>query len=255
LALDTLLREAAVELQGQVALVTGGSRGIGLAIARELASAGARVAVVARDGGRAQGAAAELPGEGHRGYACDVADPEQCNALVKQVEADFGSLDVLVNNAGVTRDNLLMRIKDEDWDAVLDTNLRGAFNLMRAASRGMMKRRSGRIVNISSVVGVTGNAGQANYAASKAGLIGMTKSVAKELAGRGVLVNAVAPGYIETDMTAELPEAARTALTGAIALQRLGKPEDIAPAVRFLAGPGASYITGQVLVVDGGMVM
>jgi 3-oxoacyl-[acyl-carrier protein] reductase len=244
-----------VELQGQVALVTGGSRGIGLAIARELASAGARVAVVARDGARAEAAAAELPGEGHRGYACDVSSSEQCNALVKQVEADLGGLDVLVNNAGVTRDNVLMRIKDEDWDAVLDTNLRGAFNLMRAASRGMMKKRSGRIINISSVVGVTGNAGQANYAASKAGLIGMTKSVAKELAGRGVLVNAVAPGYIETDMTAELPEAARTALMANIALARLGKPEDIAPAVRFLAGPGASYITGQVLVVDGGMVM
>jgi 3-oxoacyl-[acyl-carrier protein] reductase len=244
-----------VELQGQTALVTGGSRGIGLAIARELAAAGARVAIVARDGARAEAAAGELPGGGHRGYAVDVADPEACNALVKQVEADFGALDVLVNNAGVTRDNVLMRIKDEDWDAVLDTNLRGAFNLMRAASRGMMKRRSGRIINISSVVGVTGNAGQANYAASKAGLIGMTKSVAKELAGRGVLVNAVAPGYIETDMTAELPEAARTALMGSIALGRLGKPEDIAPAVRFLAGPGASYITGQVLVVDGGMVM
>jgi 3-oxoacyl-[acyl-carrier protein] reductase len=244
-----------VELQGQTALVTGGSRGIGLAIARDLASAGARVAVVARDGARAEAAAGELPGEGHRGYAVDVADPEACNALVKQVEADFGALDILVNNAGVTRDNVLMRIKDEDWNAVLDTNLRGAFNLMRAASRGMMKRRSGRIINISSVVGVTGNAGQANYAASKAGLIGMTKSVAKELAGRGVLVNAVAPGYIETDMTAELPEAARATLMNGIALGRLGKPEDIAPAVRFLAGPGASYITGQVLVVDGGMVM
>jgi 3-oxoacyl-[acyl-carrier protein] reductase len=244
-----------VELQGQVALVTGGSRGIGLAIARELANAGARIAVVARDGTRAQAAADELPGDGHRGYACDVADSEACGALVKQVEADFGGLDVLVNNAGVTRDNVLMRIKDEDWDAVLDTNLRGAFNLMRAASRGMMKRRSGRIINITSVVGIIGNAGQANYAASKAGLIGMTKSVAKELAGRGVLVNAVAPGYIETDMTSDLPEAARAALMNGIALGRLGRPGDIAPAVRFLAGPGAAYITGQTLVVDGGMVM
>ena len=243
------------ELQGQVALVTGGSRGIGLAIARELAQAGARLALVARDGERAQAAAAELPGEGHRGYACDVADAEACAALVKQVEGDFGQLDVLVNNAGVTRDNVLMRIKDDDWNAVLDTNLRGAFNLMRAASRGMMKRRSGRIVNITSVVGIIGNAGQANYAASKAGLIGLTKSVAKELAGRGVLVNAVAPGYIETDMTSDLPEAARTALMSNIALGRLGRPEDIAPAVRFLAGPGAAYITGQTLVVDGGMVM
>jgi 3-oxoacyl-[acyl-carrier protein] reductase len=244
-----------VELQGQVALVTGGSRGIGLAIAEELASAGAKVAVVARDGARAEAAAAGLPGEGHRGYGCDVAASEAVNELVKRVEAEMGGLDVLVNNAGVTRDNLLMRLKDEDWDAVMDTNLRGAFNLVRAASRGMMKRRHGRVINITSVVGIMGNAGQANYAASKAGLIGFTKSVARELAGRGVLVNAVAPGYIETDMTAELPQAARDALMGQISLGRLGTPKDIAPAVRFLAGPGASYITGQVLVVDGGMVM
>ncbi len=244
-----------MELQGQVALVTGGSRGIGLAVATELASAGARIAVVARDEARAQAAAAGLPGEGHRGYGADVADSGAVNALVKRVEEEMGGLDVLVNNAGVTRDNVLMRIKDEDWDAVLDTNLRGAFNTIRAASRGMMKRRAGRMINISSVVGITGNKGQANYAASKAGLIGLTKSVAKELASRGVLVNAVAPGYIETDMTSDLPEAAREALSSQIALGRLGRPEDIAPVVRFLAGPGAAYMTGQVLVVDGGMVM
>ena len=243
------------ELQGQVALVTGGSRGIGLAIARELADAGAKVAVVARGEAGAQQAAAGLPGEGHRGFACDVADPEAATALVKQVDESLGGLDILVNNAGVTRDNLLMRIKDDDWSAVLDTNLRGAFNLIRAASRGMMKRRGGRIINITSVVGITGNKGQANYAASKAGLIGLTKSVAKELGSRGVLVNAVAPGYIETDMTAELPQAARDALMAQIALERMGRPEDIAPVVRFLAGPGAAYITGQTLVVDGGMVM
>jgi 3-oxoacyl-[acyl-carrier protein] reductase len=244
-----------VELQGQVALVTGGSRGIGLAIARELAEAGAKVAVVGRDAGRAEAAAAGLAGEGHRGYACDVADAAAAAALVKQVEEEMGGVDVLVNNAGVTRDNLLVRIKDDDWDAVLDTNLRGAFVLIRAVARGMMKRRAGRIVNVSSVVGITGNVGQANYAASKAGLIGLTKAVAKELASRGVLVNAVAPGYIETDMTSELPGAAREALSSQIALGRLGQPEDIAPVVRFLAGPGSRYMTGQVLVVDGGMVM
>jgi 3-oxoacyl-[acyl-carrier protein] reductase len=213
------------------------------------------VAVVARDEARAQAAAAGLPGEGHRGYAADVADPEAVNALVKRVEEELGSLDVLVNNAGITRDNVLMRIKDDDWAAVLDTNLRGVFNTIRAASRGMMKRRAGRVINITSVVGITGNKGQANYAASKAGVIGLTKSVAKELASRGILVNAVAPGYIETDMTSDLPEAARDALMSQIALGRLGKPEDIAPVVRFLAGPGASYMTGQTLVVDGGMVM
>ncbi len=243
------------ELAGQVALVTGGSRGIGRAVAAALADAGARVAVVARDGGRAESAAAELPGEGHRGYACDVTDAAAVDELVKRVEADFGSLDVLVNNAGVTDDNLLVRLSDEAWDRVLDTNLKGAFHLIRAAGRGMMRRRAGRIVNITSVVGVTGNKGQANYAASKAGLIGLTKSVAKELASRGVLCNAVAPGFIDTEMTAALPEAARAGLLAQIALGRLGRPEDVASVVRFLAGPAAGYMTGQTLVVDGGMVM
>jgi len=244
-----------VELSGQVALVTGGTRGIGLAIARELAAGGAKVAVIGRDQARAEAAANTLPGEGHRGYGADVADAAAASELVKRVEEEMGGLDILVNNAGVTRDNVLMRIKDEDWDQVIDTNLKAAFVLIRAASRGMMKKRSGRIINISSVVGVSGNKGQANYAASKAGLIGLTKSVAKELGSRNVLVNAVAPGYIETDMTAELPEAAREALSSQISLGRLGRPEDVATVVRFLAGPGAAYITGQVLVVDGGMAM
>ncbi len=243
------------ELTGKMALVTGGSRGIGLAISRELAAAGARVAVVARDAGRAAAAAEQLPGSDHRGYGADVADPDAVDAMIKRVEEDLGGLDILVNNAGITRDNLLMRMRDADWNEVLDTNLRGAFNTVRAASRGMMRRRAGRIINISSVVGVTGNKGQVNYAASKAGLIGLTKSVAQELASRNVLVNAVAPGYIETDMTSELPDAAREALLGQIPLGRLGQPDDIAPVVRFLAGPGAAYITGQVLIVDGGMVM
>jgi 3-oxoacyl-[acyl-carrier protein] reductase len=243
------------ELKSQIALVTGGSRGIGLAVARALAEGGARVAVVARDEERARAAAAELPGEGHAGFSVDVASSASVNDLVARVEAEVGSPDIVVNNAGMTRDNLLMRMKDEEWEAVIDTNLRGAFNVTRAVTRGMMKKKAGRIINISSVVGVTGNKGQANYAASKAGLIGLTKSVAKELASRGILVNAVAPGYIETDMTAELPDAARGALREQIALGRLGQPEDIASVVRFLAGPGAAYITGQVLVVDGGMVI
>jgi 3-oxoacyl-[acyl-carrier protein] reductase len=243
------------ELTGQVALVTGGSRGIGRSICERLAADGARVAVVARDEARANDVAKQLQGDGHRGYACNVADSAAVDALVKQVEADFGSIDILVNNAGVTADNLLVRINDEAWDRVVDTNLKGAFNLIRAAARGMMKRRKGRIINISSVVGLTGNTGQANYSASKAGLIGLTKSVAKELASRNVLVNAVAPGFIETEMTAELSEAAKTSLLGQIALGRLGAPTDIAAVVRFLAGPDASYITGQVMVVDGGMVI
>lgn len=242
------------ELSGQVALVTGGNRGIGRSIAEQLAGAGARVALVARSQERAQQAADALPGEGHRGFGCDVADGVACTALVKQVEDEMGGLDILVNNAGVTEDNLLMRLSDEAWDRVLDTNLKGAFHLIRAASRGMMRRKAGRIINITSVVGIMGNAGQANYAASKAGLIGLTKSVAKELASRGILCNAVAPGFIETEMTAELSEKARAAL-GQIPLGRLGSGDDVAGVVRFLAGPGAGYITGQTIVVDGGLVI
>ena len=243
------------QLSGKVALVTGGSRGIGKSICERLARDGAKVAVVARDQARAADTAAALEGEGHKGYACDVSDSDAVNALVKQIEQDFGSLDILVNNAGITADNLLVRIDDDAWDKVLNTNLKGAFNLVRAAAKGMMKRRSGRIINITSVVGLTGNKGQVNYSASKAGLIGLTKSVAKELASRSILCNAVAPGFIETEMTAGLGEDAKGALMQQIALGRLGSGEDIAGAVRFLAGPDASYITGQVLVVDGGMVI
>jgi 3-oxoacyl-[acyl-carrier protein] reductase len=243
-----------IDLSGRVALVTGSTRGIGRAIATTLAGAGARVAVVGRERARAEDAASQLGGEA-RGFACDVADTASVAALVDEVEKSFGSLDILVNNAGLTRDNLLLRIKDADWDAVLDANLRGAFASIRAASRGMMKRRWGRIINIASIVGITGNKGQANYAASKAGLIGLTKSVAKELASRNILCNAVAPGFIETDMTAAMTPEARTAMSTQIPLERLGKPEDVAGTVAFLASEHAAYITGQVFVVDGGMVM
>ena len=243
-----------IDLTGRVALVTGSTRGIGRAIATTLAGAGARVAVVGRERARAEEAASQLGGEA-RGFACDVADTASVAALVEEVEKSFGSLDILVNNAGLTRDNLLMRIKDADWDAVLDANLRGAFASIRAASRGMMKRRWGRIINIASIVGITGNKGQANYAASKAGLIGLTKSVAKELGSRNILCNAVAPGFIETDMTAAMTPEARTAMSAQIPLERLGKPEDVAGTVAFLASEHAAYITGQVFVVDGGMVM
>ena len=243
-----------IDLSGRVALVTGSTRGIGRAIATTLAGAGARVAVVGRDRARAEEAASQLGGDA-RGFSCDVADTASVAALVEEVEKSFGSVDILVNNAGLTRDNLLMRIKDADWDAVLDANLRGAFAAIRAASRGMMKRRWGRIINIASIVGVTGNKGQANYAASKAGLIGLTKSVAKELASRNILCNAVAPGFIETDMTSAMTPEARTAMSAQIPLERLGKPEDIAGTVAFLASEHAAYITGQVFVIDGGMVM
>jgi len=243
-----------IDLTGKSALVTGSTRGIGRAIAQELAGCGARVGVVGRDLARAQEVAAAISPEA-RGFACDVSDTASVTALVAAAEEAFGGLDILVNNAGITRDNVLFRLKDEDWDAVLDANLRGAFAAVRAAARGMMKRRWGRIINIASVVGLVGNKGQANYAASKAGLIGLTKSVAKELASRNVLANVVAPGFIETDMTAAMTAEARTVLSQQIPLERLGTPEDVAGVVAFLASDRAAYITGQVLVVDGGMVM
>jgi 3-oxoacyl-[acyl-carrier protein] reductase len=243
------------ELEGQVAVVTGGSRGIGLAIAESLAAAGARVAILARNGDRAREAAASLPGDGHAGLSCDVADGEAVKATVEQISADLGPIDILVNNAGVTRDNILLRMSDEEWDQVMEVNLKGAFHMTRAVYRGMMKRRTGSIINVSSVVGLMGNAGQANYSASKAGLLGFTRSVARELASRGVRCNAIAPGYIRTDMTAELSEEQTRTLQEGIPMQRLGEPEDISGVVRFLAGPSARYITGQVLAVDGGMVM
>ncbi|HEX5409244.1 MAG TPA: 3-oxoacyl-[acyl-carrier-protein] reductase [Gemmatimonadaceae bacterium] len=243
-----------LDLTGKVALVTGGTRGIGREIAATLRDCGARVAISGRTADTARVAAAALGGE-TLGVGADVAVPEEVTRLIAAVEAGFGSLDILVNNAGVTRDNILVRLKDEDWDTVLDTNLRGAFLAIRAAARGMMKRRWGRIINIASVVGIVGNKGQANYAASKAGLIGLTKSVAKELASRNILANVIAPGFIETDMTAAMTDDARATLSGQIPLGRLGTPRDVAGGVVFLASEYASYITGQVLVIDGGMVM
>ncbi len=243
-----------IDLTGKNALVTGSTRGIGRAIAEALSGSGARVAVVGRDRARAEEAAAAV-GNNAKGFAADVSDTAAVAKLVGDVEGAFGSIDILVNNAGITRDNLVMRLKDEDWDAVLDANLRGAFAAIRAVSRGMMKKRSGRIVNVASIVGIIGNKGQANYAASKGGLIALTKSVAKELASRNILVNAVAPGFIETEMTAAMTPEARTALGQQIPLERLGTVADVASAVTFLVSDHASYITGQVFVVDGGMVM
>lgn len=244
----------AVDLTGRTALVTGSTRGIGLAIARVLHAAGAAVAIHGRDLERARAVAAGL-GDRATGVAGDMSDPAAIEAAVARVEADLGPIGILVNNAGLTRDNLLIRLSEEEWDTVLDANLKGAFLTMKAVARGMMKRREGRIINISSVVGLVGNKGQANYAASKAGLIGLTKAVAKEYASRNILVNCVAPGYIETDMTAGLPAEAGAALLGAIPLGTLGRPDDVAGAVLYLASDLARYVTGQVLVVDGGMTM
>ena len=243
------------ELDGQIALVTGGSRGIGLAIAQELGRAGARVAVVARNGEAAEAAAASLEGTGHRGYACDVSESAGVKVMVGKLEEELGPVDILVNNAGITRDNIFIRMKEEEWDEVLAVNLKGAVNVTHALARGMMRRRSGVILNITSVVGIVGNAGQANSAASKAGLSGFTQSIAKELASRGIRCNAIAPGFITTDMTAELPEAAVEELHSRIPLGRFGDPEDVGELVRFLAGPAARYITGQVVAVDGGMAI
>jgi 3-oxoacyl-(acyl-carrier-protein) reductase len=243
-----------IDLSGKNALVTGSTRGIGRAIAEALAESGARVAVVGRDLKRAEEAASAI-GNNAKGFAADVGDTAAVAKLIDDVEKAFGSIDILVNNAGITRDNLVMRLKDEDWDAVQNANLRGAFAAIRAASRGMMKKRAGRIINIASIVGLIGNKGQSNYAASKAGLIALTKSVAKELGSRNILVNAVAPGFIETEMTSAMTKEARAALGQQIALERLGSVQDVAAMVAFLASDLASYITGQVFVVDGGMVM
>jgi 3-oxoacyl-[acyl-carrier protein] reductase len=243
-----------IDLAGRTAVVTGSTRGIGRSVAQALAESGARVAVVGRDAAKASAVAGEV-GNGAAGFACDVGDTSAVAALIADVEKEFGGIDILVNNAGLTRDNLVMRLSDEDWDAVMNANLRGAFAAIRSASRGMMKKRWGRIINMASVVGLNGNKGQANYAASKAGLIALTKSVAKELGSRNILVNAIAPGFIETEMTDAMTPEARAALNGLIPLARLGKPADIASMVVFLASDHASYITGQVLVVDGGMVM
>ena len=247
-----------MDITGKTAVVTGGSRGIGRAVCEELARGGANVVLCFagnESAARETVAACEALGAKALAVQCNVADEAQAQALMDAAVQAFGRIDILVNNAGITRDGLLMMMKEADFDAVIETNLKGTFLCMKAVSRIMMKQRYGRIVNLSSVVGLRGNAGQVNYAASKAGVIGMTKSLAKELASRGVTVNAVAPGFIATDMTAAMPEAAKTATLAAIPMGRLGAPEDVAKAVAFLASDEAAYVTGQVLAVDGGMAM
>ena len=242
-------------LQGEIALVTGASRGIGAAIADELAALGATVIGTATTESGAAAIGTRLAAQGGHGRALNVTEPGAVDALIDAVSKEFGAISILVNNAGITRDNLLMRMKDEDWQAILDTNLTSVYRTSKAVMRGMMKARKGRIINIASVIGVTGNAGQANYAAAKAGIIAFSKSLAKEIGSRGVTVNVVAPGFIDTDMTKDLPEDAKAAMLGQIALGRLGEPADIAKAVAFLAGPSASYITGETLHVNGGLYM
>ena len=245
-------------LEGKVAVVTGASRGIGRAIALKLASQGAKV-VINYNGSeeKAKEVQTQIETEGGKAviYRCDVSDYDACQTFIQDVIKTEGSMDILVNNAGITRDGLLMKMSEEDFDRVIDTNLKGAFHTIRFAARQMLKQRSGRIINMASVVGVTGNAGQANYAASKAGVIGLTKATARELASRGITVNAVAPGFIETGMTAVLPEKVKEASVSQIPLGKFGSPEQVAAAVAFLASSDAAYITGQVLHVDGGMVM
>lgn len=245
-----------MSLNGKTALVTGASRGIGRAIALRLAEDGANVAVIyAGSADKAEAVVNEITalGVNAKAYRCNVADSAAVNETVKAVTNDLCKIDILVNNAGITRDGLMLRMKDEDFDAVLDTNLKGAFNMIRACYSGFIRKKSGRIINISSVSGIMGNAGQANYSASKAGVIGLTKSVARELASRGITCNAVAPGFIQTDMTENLGD--NNPLLNSIPLGRMGKPEDIAAAVAFLASDSAAYITGEVLKVDGGLAI
>jgi 3-oxoacyl-[acyl-carrier protein] reductase len=242
-------------LQGKVALVTGASRGIGAAIADALAAEGARVIGTATSESGAAVITARLEQNGGCGRVLDVTQPGAVDALVAAVAKEFGEIAILVNNAGITRDTLLLRMNEEDWDAIMDTNLKSVFRASKAVLRGMMKARTGRIVNIASVVGAMGNAGQANYSAAKAGIMGFTKSMAREVGSRNITVNCVAPGFIDTDMTRALPEAQREALVGQIALGRLGDAKDIADAVVFLASDRAAYITGQTLHVNGGMLM